>query len=223
MRGTRDELLAAAFRVLERDGPEALRARRLTSEIGVSTMAVYTHFGGMPGLLEAIVREGLARFAAHVRETPQTKDPMTDLIAGGLAFGEFAFRNPQLYRLMFGLVTPGTRRGPVPDLDRIDTWRTHEGIEAFAVLLGAVERVIDAGDFRPQDPWAAATQILSVTHGFILLGLGGLVTEERQGLIAPLTVNLMVGLGADRKQAERSLARAIESRAQPTGASGRRP
>ena len=52
-----------------------------------------------------------------------------------------------------------------------------------------------------------------MTHGYLLLGLGGLVTEEAQGMITPLTVNLMVGLGADREKAERSLARAIRDRA----------
>jgi AcrR family transcriptional regulator len=213
MSRTRDELLAAAMRTVEAEGPEALRARKLTAEIGVSTMAVYTHFGGMPGLFEAVITEGLERFAAHVRRTPRTDDPMTDLIAGGLAYSEFAFQNPQLYRLMFGLANRAALRGLAPNLDAGDTWRSPAGVEAFSVLLESVERVIEAGDFRPQEPRAAALQVLSMTHGYLLLGLGGLVTEEAQGLITPLTVNLMAGLGADRKRAERSLARAIRDRA----------
>ncbi len=212
MKSTREQLLAAAMRTLEAEGPEALRSRKLTAEIGVSTMAVYTHFGGMPGLFGAIIRDGLARFAAHVRQVPRTEDPMADLIAGGLAYGEFAVRNPQLYRLMFGLANPVTLRGLAPDLDAADTWSSTEGVDAFSVLLESVERVIDAGEFRPQDARAAAVQILSTTHGYLLLALGGLITEEAQGVITPLSVNLMVGLGADRKQAERSLGRAIQSR-----------
>ncbi len=100
-------------------------------------------------------------------------------------------------------------RGPAPDLNRADTWRLQEGDGTFSVLLEAVERVIAAGDFRAQDPRAAAIQILSVTHGYLLLALGGLITEQTPGLIAPLTVNLMVGLGADRNKAERSLQLAI--------------
>jgi hypothetical protein len=51
-----------------------------------------------------------------------------------------------------------------------------------------------------------------MTHGYLLLGLGGLVTEEAQALLTPLTVNLMAGLGADRRKAERSLAKAIRDR-----------
>ena len=35
-----------------------LRARAVTAEIGASTQALYTLFGGMPGLFEAIVADG---------------------------------------------------------------------------------------------------------------------------------------------------------------------
>jgi AcrR family transcriptional regulator len=213
MGDTRAELLSAALTALESGGPEALRARRLTAQIGVSTMAVYTHFGGMPGLLDAMIREGFRRFAAHVRRVPTTDDPMTDLMAGGLAFGEFATTNPQLYRLMFGLAnTPGTH-DPAADVDAADTWQLPEGIDTFSILLEAVTRVIEAGDFSPQDPMAAAVQILGVTHGYILLRLGGFLTADLPDLIAPLSVNLMVGLGADRKKAERALERAVRNRA----------
>jgi AcrR family transcriptional regulator len=209
----RDQLLAAAMRTVEAEGPEALRARELTAEVGVSTMAVYTHFGGMPGLFKAVIAEGLERFAAHVRRVPRTDDPMADLIAGGLAYVEFASEHPRLYRLMFGLADRAALRGLAPNLDAADTWRSPAGVEAFSVLLESVERVIGVGDFRPQDPRQAALQVLSMTHGYLLLGFGGLVTEETQGLITPLTVNLMAGLGADREKAERSLARAIRDRA----------
>lgn len=211
---TRTRLLAAAMRLLEAEGPEALQARKLTAEIGVSTMAVYTHFGGMPGLVEAIVREGLARFAAHVREaTPETDDPMADLFAGGMAYLEFAFRNSQLYRLMFGLTGSARLRGFGLTGGSAEIWDMPEGIDAFSVLLTAVQRVIDAGLVRQQDAREAAAQILSVTHGEVLLAIGGFIQEEMERVIRPLTVNLMVGLGAERKRTERSLARALNARA----------
>lgn len=205
-RDTRGKLLDAAFRVLEKQGPHALQARKLTAEIGASTMAVYTHFGGMPGLVDAMVREGLSRFAAQVRARPPVDEPLADLISGGLAYGEFALANPQLYRLMFGLAD-ATR---LPDA--ADTWKLAEGVDALSVLLESVERVIDAGDIRRQDARAAATQILSVTHGYLMLRIGGFVEEELRDMMGPLAINLMVGLGADREQTERSLARAVESR-----------
>jgi len=214
----RDRLLVAALRLLEEQGPTALRARTLTAEIGMSTMAVYTHFGGMPGLVEEIVREGLARFAAHVRSTtPETDDPMEHLLAGGIAYGEFALRNPQLYRLMFGVSDSARLRGFASEADAGSaTWTMAEGVDTFSVLLQSVERVIDDGRFYPQDATAAATQILSVTHGFLLMAIGGFfgdVERATQDVMVPLTINLMVGLGDKREHVERSLAAAVANRA----------
>lgn len=211
----RDRLLAAAFSLLEEDGPQALQARALTARIDASTMAVYTHFGGMPGLIDALIRAGLTRFAAHVRErSTQTDDPMVDLISGGLAYSDFAVRNSQLYRLMFGLTgTTALTGGSAEPRGAHDAWATPEGTETFSILLESVERVIEAGRFRPQDARAAATQILGATHGLVLLTIGGFIGDVDAAMdqvMLPLTINLMVGLGDDRSRAEKSFAMALQ-------------
>jgi AcrR family transcriptional regulator len=217
---TQDRLVAAALAVLERDGPAAVQARTLAREIGASTMAVYTHFGGMPKLIEAVMREGLARFAEHTRGVPHTDDPMADLIAGGLAYAEFAMQNPQLYRLLFGLTELGGV--PKPSADTATPWDLAEGIDALSVLVTAVERVIEAGRIGPQKPTPAATQILSATHGFVLLAMGGFIDSQGLRDVMPLlAINLMVGLGDTRRRAERSLAAAIKARmTQPQNSTG---
>jgi AcrR family transcriptional regulator len=217
---TQDRLVAAALAVLERDGPAAVQARTLAREIGASTMAVYTHFGGMPKLIEAVMREGLARFAEHTRGVPHTDDPTADLIAGGLAYAEFAMQNPQLYRLLFGLTELGGV--PKPSADTATPWDLAEGIDALSVLVTAVERVIEAGRIGPQKPTPAATQILSATHGFVLLAIGGFIDSQGLRDVMPLlAINLMVGLGDTRRRAERSLAAAIKARmTQPQNSTG---
>ena len=210
-RSTRDRLVAAALSVLERDGPAAIQARTLAGEIGASTMAVYTHFGGMPALIDAMLREGLARFAEHTRGVPHTEDTVADLIAGGLAYGEFAMQNPQLYRWLFGLTDVGVRESAA---DAATPWDLAEGVDALSVLVAAVERVIEAGRIRPQAPAPAATQILSATHGFVLLTMSRFIDfRGLQDVMGPLAVNLMVGLGDTRRRAERSLRAAVEARA----------
>jgi AcrR family transcriptional regulator len=217
--GTRERLLAAAFRTLETEGAQGLQARKLTAAIGTSTMAVYTYFGGMPGLIDAMVRDGLMRFAEHVRaRAPETDDPLADLFAGGLAYGEFALGNPQLYQLMFGLAGPPQIRS-LPSAET--AMSTAEGAEALSVLVDSVSRVLDAELIRPQEPRAAAAHILSVTHGFLMLQMGGFVEEELAAIMPEMAVNLMVGLGADRDRAERSLARAVAAgpRPEPDGGS----
>ena len=217
--GARDHLVAAALIVLERDGLAAIQARTLATEIGASTMAVYTHFGGMPKLIEAVVREGFARFAEHTRAVPQTNDPMADLVAGGLAYADFAMRNPQLYRVLFGL----TEFDGAPHRSGAAVWDLAERVDALSVLVSAVQRVITAGRIRPQEPTPVAAQLLSATHGFVLLAMTNVIDPQGlQDVMAPLAINLIVGLGDRRPRAERSVATAIEayaSKRQRTSAS----
>src|SRR4051812_47992386 len=84
----RRRLIEVATRVVEESGPEVLRARAVTAEVGVSTQALYTLFGGMPGLFEAVVAEGFARFAQHVELVPETDDPVADFIGRGWSYSE---------------------------------------------------------------------------------------------------------------------------------------
>src|SRR5437764_11753170 len=98
----RARLLETAVKRLEEAGPEALQARRVTAEVGASTQAIYTLFGGMPGLFEALVADGFARFTRHVQEVPETDDPVADFFRQGWAYCGWALGHPQLYRVMFG-------------------------------------------------------------------------------------------------------------------------
>src|SRR3954452_16227726 len=105
----RERLLKTAIRRLERTGPDALQARSLTASAGTSTQAIYTHFGGMPGLVEAIAEEGFARINGHVAAIPHTDDPVADFFSQGWGYSHWAHEHPEHYRLMFG-VTGGALR-----------------------------------------------------------------------------------------------------------------
>lgn len=213
--GVRDRLLAAAVEKLEASGPESLQARPLAAEIGASTMAVYTHFGGMPQLLDEVTREGFARFEAQLACVERSDDTIADLLALGIAYRQFALENPQLYRLMFGLTTPGTRRAKERDLTTEGSpTSVSEGISAFNHLVDAVTRAAESGRIVAEDPVAVAGQIWSATHGYVLLEIAGVFGHEGHGLVRtlqPLIINLLVGLGDDRADVEASLARALDA------------
>ena len=59
-----------------------------------STMAVYTHFGGMPALVKEIVAEGFTRLDAHQAAVPHTDDPVADLHDLAMAYRENALAEP---------------------------------------------------------------------------------------------------------------------------------
>ena len=98
----RARLVEAGIQILEGDGLSALSARRVATETGTSTMAVYTHFGGMTGLVDAIASEAFARFTQALTDVPETADPVTDFLVMGVRYREFALANPQRYQMMFG-------------------------------------------------------------------------------------------------------------------------
>ncbi|POM23624.1 Bacterial regulatory protein, tetR family [Actinomadura rubteroloni] len=205
----RQRLVAAGIRLLERDGPEALNARKLAAEIGASTMAVYTHFGGMAGLHEAIMREAFVRFGRQLRAVPRTDDPVADLLALGLAYRDYVLANPQRYRFMIGLTGPGAHPPIGHDLIAEGTPTTlAESNAAFEQHVETVRRIMAAGRIRPDDAIAVAAQFWSVLHGYVLLEAAGVFGDEGNGVLrvlAPHVVNLMVGLGDDRAAAEASL------------------
>lgn len=168
----RSRLIEAAARLLADGGPGALSTRRLAAEVGTSTMAVYTHFGGLPELVRAVVREGFARLADHMAAVPETDDPLLDLAALGEAYRANALDNPQLYAVMFGSASLGGYRLHDDELD--------EGHYTFDVLVAATQRAIDAGIFRAGDAEAFAAQLWSATHGFVMLELAGYFASDRE-------------------------------------------
>ena len=92
-------------------GREPVSARVLAERTGTSTTAVYTHFGGMPGLWRAVRQEGFTRLAGGLAAVPRTADPVHDLAALGATYVAFACGHPFLYRAMFDAAADLEDRG----------------------------------------------------------------------------------------------------------------
>jgi len=221
----RTRLVEAAIRLLAADGPSEVKARSVSSEAGLSTMGVYTHFGGVPELLQAVADEGFERQARIFACVADTDDPMTDLCAMALACRDFAKANAHLYDLMFGLSIQGryspSRGTPAQEpRERSAAFNT-----SYGFLLGKCGRLVESDDVRAVDPDRLAKQLWSALHGFIMLELGGYfvsVADPAAEVLMPMCVNLIVGLGADPERANASAARVLNVWAGlPGAASGR--
>ena len=185
----RRRLLESAALLLDEEGPDSLTARRLAKEARTSTMAVYTHFGGMQALVREIVVEGFRRFAEHVTDQPQTDDPAADLAEMAFAYRENALENPHLYSVMFGATSLGGYR-LAPEEREV-------GRYTFVVLADAVERAMDAGRLRRDDPGVVAEQLWSAMHGFVMLELAGLHPISKnppEDVLRPMMNALIAGL-----------------------------
>jgi AcrR family transcriptional regulator len=200
----RERLIEAGTRLLDSEGPEALQARKVAAEIGASTMAVYTHFGGMNGLLEAIVAASFERFGAALASAPTTDDPMADFLVMGYAYREFALESPQRYRLMFGPASPQAFRAPTAEMP--------VATATFDQLVTAVRRIVATGRIRADDVVDLAGRVWSMVHGVVLLEIIGEFGHDGRALthiLGPMTVDMFIGMGDDREDAELSRRRAV--------------
>ena len=201
--GVRIALLETAARILATEGPGKLTLRRLAHEVGTSTMAIYTHFGGMTELRREIRREGFARLGARQAAVASTGDPVADVWALGLAYYGNAIENPNLYQAMF-------MDGPVDEGD------ARVGLETFGQLVAAVRRCIDAGRFDPADPVGLATQLWALVHGLVALQLAHLLpADQALPCLAAGARNLMSAFGDDPRAVGSSIARAADRSERP--------
>ncbi|MBV8186046.1 MAG: helix-turn-helix transcriptional regulator, partial [Alphaproteobacteria bacterium] len=108
----RAALLAAAARLLEKEGAEAVSFRAIAREVGVSQTAPYNHFESKEHLLATVAEDGFRSFVVLQRAAARTRSPRRRLQALGRAYVAFASAHPQLYRLMFGVGLADWKRYP---------------------------------------------------------------------------------------------------------------
>lgn len=203
------------MRVLERDGLPSLSVRSLAAEVGTSTMAVYTHFGGMTGVIDALANEAFARFTRALTETGETEDPVCDFFVMGAAYRAFALADPARYQLIFGTTSPASVVGQRADVTSTGSATDRaEWAESFEALRHTVHRMIASGRIRADDELSVAGRLWSLVHGAVMLELAGFFGHEGHGLthvLAPLTVDCIVGMGDARTRTLQSLHSAREA------------
>jgi AcrR family transcriptional regulator len=209
----RTALLENAARLIATEGTTGLTLRRLAEETGTSTMAVYTHFGGMQSLRDEVRREGFARLRAHLEFVEATNDPVADLARLGREYHDNARENPHLYRAMF------MEPAPIENAQATDD---DIGLDTFDLLVAGVRRCMDAARFSPADPVPLALQLWSAAHGVMALVLSGLLEDDLALATLDSTWrNLCLAFGDDPSRLGRSLSKGRRSGSTPPPSTGR--
>src|SRR5438034_2966535 len=205
--GVPERLVQATIRLLAEQGPSAIKARTVASASGLSTMAVYHHFGGIAELIRAVADRGFKELDRAFSRVPVTEDPIADLFAMALMTRRTARENPHLYDLMFGLSTRRATYRPLPDSDIRMSGRSPAFRGAYVHLAEASARLVSSGRVIQQEPEALAAQLWSFVHGYITLELAEHFVEFADPVaqvLQPMGVNLAVGLGDERERAQAS-------------------
>jgi AcrR family transcriptional regulator len=186
---TRRLIIDIAARLLAEEGPRALSTRRIAAEAHGSTMAVYTYFGGMNGLVRAMVHEGFSRLQHYLTHVGQTGDPVADMALLGRAYRHNALTNSHLYAIMFGGAT-------LSGFSLTEQDRQH-GRYTLANVLDCARRCIAAHRFRAGDPELVAHQMWTAVHGLVALEIGQYLVEpcDAGRCFDAQLAGLMIGAG----------------------------
>lgn len=190
-------LVDATIRLLAEEGPSAIKARTVASASGLSTMVVYSHFGGVPELLDAVIDDGFRRLAEEFSRIAVTDDPLADLCTMALTTRQIARANPHLYDLMFGLSKRATYR-PIKDHCASPSGSSAAFLGAHDHVLAACGRLIEAERVDHHEPKVLAGQLWSMVHGFVTLELSDHFAhfdDPVRSVLLPLGTGLAVGLG----------------------------
>ena len=169
--GTSEALLTAAHRLLAEDGPEALTVRRIAGEAGMSTMNVYSRFGGKDGVIDELYADGYRRLVAEIDAVPATDDVVADLMAVAHAYRAFAKANPTYYGIMFRSAVPGY--APSPDSVSV-------ALGGLARFVSRVERGQQLGQIvNPEgcDVQEIAAWLWATCHGIVSFELDGIASD----------------------------------------------
>lgn len=168
---TSTSLLDAAHQLLSEHGSEALTVRRIATQAGMSTMNVYSRFGGKDGVVDELYIDGFERLYERIDAVPFTDDAATDLLEMAREYRRFALDNPTYYGVMFRSAisefTPSARA-------------TELSLSGLTRLVGRVEAGQANGQIRVGDeyqPQVVAAWLWASCHGLVSLELFGIGDE----------------------------------------------
>ncbi|HEY1804883.1 MAG TPA: TetR/AcrR family transcriptional regulator [Terracidiphilus sp.] len=172
-KSTAEKIVAAAGKLLGREGAEAVTMRRVANAVGITPMALYRHFADRDGLLNVLADAGFAELTRRASKVAMPAGVEQQLMKILDVFLDFALEKPRLFELMFLARRRGARQFPED---------FHTGRSAIAKVSAAVlENGMKQGVFRRDDFWEIAFEAGAMLQGLVMLYLGGRVgTSEEE-------------------------------------------
>jgi AcrR family transcriptional regulator len=162
---TTRRIATAARRLLDKEGAEAVTMRRVAQAVGITPMAIYRHYPDRAGLLNALADTGFTELTARLVRQRFPGGIEQQLRKMAEIYLEHALHNPRLFELMFLKPREGARRYPRD---------FKAGRSPTANLMAAVvEEGMKNGHFRKDDVWEIVFEMGALSHGLIMLYLGG--------------------------------------------------
>src|SRR5579864_1231168 len=162
---TARKIIAASRRLLDTEGADAVTMRRIAKAVGITPMAIYRHYPDREALLNALADEGFWELAACLARSRSSGTVEGRLMRLADIFLEHALESPRLFELMFLKPRPGARRFP-EDFEA-------GGSPTANFIAEVVREGMQQGHFRKDDVWEIVFETGALSHGLIMLFLGG--------------------------------------------------
>ena len=124
----------------------------------MSTMNVYSRFGGKDGVVDELYCEGFHRLREYVAKHAKSDDPVENFRAPGVAYRDFALENRTFYSVMFFRPIPGY----VPS-----TAASRVALDGFDELAARMRELMDAGEIVQGDAHKVAASHWATCHGHV--------------------------------------------------------
>ena len=100
---TKEEMAEAALQVVRAKGVDGLTAKTIADELGTSTRPIFTGFGSMEDVKQAVYAAAMRVYDSYTSAGLKEKIPFLGV---GKSYIRFAREEPELYRLLFLTRTP---------------------------------------------------------------------------------------------------------------------
>ena len=166
---TAGAILVAARQILDEKGLAAVAMRQVAAQVGITPMAIYKHYADRNSLLNAVADLGFKHIATRAEGLPLRGNVEQRLMQVGSIFLDTALQAPNMYQLMFLVPREGARVYPKDfKAGRSPT---------FNPTVKILDDAMRNGELRRDDPVQIAFELSAISHGLILLYLGGRVVQ----------------------------------------------
>lgn len=178
-----DVVVAAAARIADAEGLDAVTLARVAAALGVKSPSLYNHVDGRDGLLRGIALLGLGELAAALRDAAVGRSGVDGLQAAAQAYRDYAKDHPGRY-------AAGAITAPAPD--------DAAHLAAAAAVLDVLRSVLRAWSLSDDDAIHALRALRAAVHGFTTLEVAGGfgLPLDLDTSFARLVATLAAGFGA---------------------------
>jgi len=101
---TRCKILDAAYRIVKAEGWQGLNMRKIADDIEYTPPVIYEHFSNKDAILKEITRKGFLQLYGELKDLKEKFADSGELLeAMWMTFWNFAFKNREMYQVMFGV------------------------------------------------------------------------------------------------------------------------